>query len=879
MIGRTLSHYRILEKLGAGGMGEVYRARDEKLGRDVAVKVLPPGLLGNEAARARFRKEAEALSRLSHPHVATLFDFDSEEGVDFLVMERVEGKTLQEVVREGPLSEKEVVRLGSQLARGLQAAHEHGVVHRDLKPGNLALTPDGLLKVLDFGLARLERLTLPEAGEATGSTDTAVGHVVGTPAYMAPEQLRGKGVDARTDVYGAGACLYELVTGRRPFGSKSAVELTDAVLHEAPVAPRSVSGTVSPGLEAVILKCLDKDPELRYQTAKELLVDLERLQVSATSGGASQPVAVALAESDRRRRRRRVALAVVATLVVAAAAGLWLLRSPRPPRITNARPLTGGMDGLHTGGGWATDGTRVYYLVQKASKTTVYQVPVTGGEPAPVPIALPVPHNQLICGYLPPESALLMTGSELDNPADTQKGVALWTAPVPAGAPSRLGNLEAFLAAPSPDGTMLALSQRSGRLLVVRRDGTVVREWPALPSQPVGLSWSPDGARLRFQAVGPDQRRDFVWEVSLNGGEPRALWPGEGGRWTPDGRFYVFDRRDEAEGRADIYTVRESSLPWLSPSQPVRLTFGPLSFTDVGSSPDGKHLFAWGTADRGELLRYDAKLGRFEKYLGGASVYFVDASRDGQWLTWVSFPDGALWRGRSDGSDRLKLTSPGWVVSLPRWSPDGTRILFAGRAPEERLLSIFEVSREGGAPELLARSQRRPSLWDPCWLPDGQTILYSYSGAATPEDLGIYRLDRRTRAVSVLPGTERLQYPKCSPRGDILAMEKPAKGQAVATYWAFFVDRGRWERLGAMSIGFANWSGDGQSFTGLNGATRRIERWSRATGRVEPVADVNDIPLLTWVVVPWMGLAPDGSPMVVRDRSTRDLYALDWDAP
>ena len=145
------------------------------------------------------------------------------------------------------------MRLGSQLARGLQAAHEHGVIHRDLKPGNLALTPDGLLKILDFGLARLERLT-PAVGEKTASTDTAVGHVVGTPAYMAPEQLRGKGVDARTDVYGAGACLYELATGRRPFGSKSGVELTDAVLHEAPASPRSVSGTVSPGLEAVILK-------------------------------------------------------------------------------------------------------------------------------------------------------------------------------------------------------------------------------------------------------------------------------------------------------------------------------------------------------------------------------------------------------------------------------------------------------------------------------------------------------------------------------------------------------------------------------------------------------------------------------------------------
>ncbi len=153
------------------------------------------------------------------------------------------------------------------------------------------------------------------------------------------------------------------------------------------------------------------------------------------------------------------------------------------------------------------------------------------------------------------------------------------------------------------------------------------------------------------------------------------------------------------------------------------------------------------------------------------------------------------------------------------------------------------------------------------------------SGYTTEEELGIYRLDLRTRAVSVLPGTERMQYPKCSPRGDVLAMGKPPEGMAEASYWAFFVDRGRWERLGAMPIGYPNWSRDGESFTGHNEATRRIERWSRATGRLEAVAGVSDIPLLTWAVVPWMRLAPDGSPMVVRDRSTRDLYALDWEAP
>jgi WD40 repeat protein len=315
------------------------------------------------------------------------------------------------------------------------------------------------------------------------------------------------------------------------------------------------------------------------------------------------------------------------------------------------------------------------------------------------------------------------------------------------------------------------------------------------------------------------------------------------------------------------------------PSRPQRLTFGPVSFNDVGPSVDGTRLFAWGTVGRGELLRFDTRLGRFERYLDGASVYYVDASRDGKWLAWVSYPDGTLWRSRSDGSDRTKLTGPGWEVHLPRWSPDGTTLAFAGRRAGETLLSIFTVGREGGEAELLARSQTRLSLWDPCWLPDGQTILYSHRGYSGPSDLGVFRVDMKTRIVSLFPGSERMQYPKSSAGGDILALEMPPEGMVQIPYSVFFVDRGQWERLGPINLGYANWSRDGQSFTGLNPATHRIERWSRATGRVETVAELGDVPLLTWVVVPWMGLAPDGSPLVVRDRSTRDLYALDWDAP
>ena len=272
--GQMLSHYRLIEKIGAGGMGEVYRARDEHLDRDVAVKVLPAGMLADEAARRRFRREAKALSKLNHPNIQTVHDFDTQGGVDFLVTEYVPGVTLSDRLAAGSLPEKEVVGLGMQLTEGLVAAHEQSIVHRDLKPGNLRVTPDGRLKILDFGLAKLVR---PVTATATTASLTETQAVAGTLPYMAPEQLRGEKADPRTDLYALGVVLYEMATGQRPFREELATTLADAILHRTPVTPRAVNDTVSPDLERIILKCLDKEPENRYQSAKELVVDLRRL--------------------------------------------------------------------------------------------------------------------------------------------------------------------------------------------------------------------------------------------------------------------------------------------------------------------------------------------------------------------------------------------------------------------------------------------------------------------------------------------------------------------------------------------------------------------------------------------------------------------------
>jgi eukaryotic-like serine/threonine-protein kinase len=273
-VGINLGHYRIAEKIGAGGMGEVYRAHDEHLARDVAIKVLPAGTLSDQSARRHFRNEALALSKLNHPGIATIYDFDTQDGVDFLAMEYIPGITLSEKLAGRPLPEKEVIALGAQLAEALAAAHAEGVVHRDLKPGNLRVTADGRLKILDFGLAKLRLPVAPSA--ATESLEQPLA-TAGTLPYMAPEQLLGEEVDARTDIHAAGAVLYEMATGQRPFGKSDHAQLITAILQQAPARPGQLNPQVSAELERLIGKCLEKEPENRYQSAKELAVDLRRL--------------------------------------------------------------------------------------------------------------------------------------------------------------------------------------------------------------------------------------------------------------------------------------------------------------------------------------------------------------------------------------------------------------------------------------------------------------------------------------------------------------------------------------------------------------------------------------------------------------------------
>jgi serine/threonine protein kinase/tetratricopeptide (TPR) repeat protein len=311
-IGLELSHYRIIEKIGSGGMGVVFRAHDTHLDREVAVKVLSPGTITDEGARKHLRKEAMALSKVNHPNIATVYDFDTRRGVDFLVMEYIPGITLSEKLAAGPLPEKEVVRLGMQLSDGLAAAHERGVVHRDLKPGNLRLSSDGRLKILDFGIAKLWR---PQTGTSETESSLQSHAISGTLPYMAPEQLAGEEADARTDIHGAGFVLYEMATGQRPFAEVQSGQLLGALMRKAPIPPSTLNPKVSAELDRIIGKSVEREPEDRYQSAKELTIDLRRL-------GAPSTVA---APVQKRERRARKLILVAGALLVAVCVTLLTL--------------------------------------------------------------------------------------------------------------------------------------------------------------------------------------------------------------------------------------------------------------------------------------------------------------------------------------------------------------------------------------------------------------------------------------------------------------------------------------------------------------------------------------------------------------------------
>ena len=326
--GAKLGPYEIQSQIGAGGMGEVYRARDSRLGREVAVKILPESFATDAERLRRFEQESQAVAALNHPNILAIYDVGTRDGSPYLVSELLEGESLRAVLEKGPIPQRKAIEYAVQIANGLAAAHDKGIVHRDLKPDNLYVCRDGRVKILDFGLAKMSAKETPGVDGATMTQHTAAGIVMGTVSYMAPEQVRGGQVDARTDMFSFGVVLYEMLSGKRAFQRDSSPETMTAILKEDVPELTDTKLPVAPALEKIVRRCLEKSPEQRFQSAKDLAFALEAVsQISGPKTGAQAPIVAPPPE----KKRSNIAIYAAGLVLAAAMLGLGLVARPRPP--------------------------------------------------------------------------------------------------------------------------------------------------------------------------------------------------------------------------------------------------------------------------------------------------------------------------------------------------------------------------------------------------------------------------------------------------------------------------------------------------------------------------------------------------------------------
>ncbi len=905
MIGNVVSHYRILEKLGGGGMGVVYKAEDLSLGRHVAIKFLPEQLASDRQALERFQREARAASALNHPNICTVHEIGEHEGRHFIVMELLEGQTLKHRIAVAPVYDRrpgaahraalqlhELLDLAIQIADALDAAHSKGIIHRDVKPANIFVTNRGQAKILDFGLAKL-KAEPARAAEGVGVSSlatataeellTSPGVAMGTVAYMSPEQVRGEELDHRSDLFSFGVVIYEMATGRQAFAGNTTGVIFDAILNRAPVLVMRLNPEIPPKLEEIVNKALEKDCEVRYLHASELRADLKRLKRDTDSGRSAATVTVGAVHEppQQGRRMRGAALALGgAAVIVAAAMGILLTRPlPTPKVLGTARITNDGQEKLLPLPGVSpiplplvTDGPRLYFS-EATSPPSFVQVSVSGGETVGVPMPLENP----VLGDISGERAELLVVN-LQGAADGP----LWIMPVPGGAGRRVGDVIAHDATWLPDGQRIVYA--NGRdLYLARSDGSESRKFLTVDGLPWWLRWSPDGRALRFTLQDLRRNSSSLWEVSLDGTSLHPLLVGWNtppaeccGNWTPDGKYYVFE--STRGGRTDIWAIREKGgLFRKRGGVPVRLTAGEVNGLAPVSSKDGKKLFFVGEQRRGELVRYESKSGEFVPYLGGISADLVRFSRDGQWLSYVVYPDSTLWRSKADGTERLQLSYPPMQAGRSCWSPDGKRIAFAASEPGKPW-NIYTVSAEGGVPQQLMPDPRNQVDVD--WSPDGNSVIFGRSPFFEPgtgDAIAIHTVDMRTRQLATLPGSEGLWSPRWSPDGRYIAALSADQRRVLvfdrrSRKWADLA-RGLFSNFGNLS-----WARDGK-YIYIESRAPRLLRVRMNDHKLEQLVSLKGLRRAWGVWGIWSGLAPDDSPLLLRDIGSQEIYALDWEAP
>ena len=543
--GTRLGPYDILAPLGAGGMGEVYRARDPRLDREVAIKVLPAALARDPDALARFEREAMTVAKLSHPNILAIHEFGRDDGTAFVVMELVPGETLRARLERGALPSRRAVAYALQIARGIAAAHARNIVHRDLKPENVMITLDDQVKVLDFGLAKSVDPAQSDMTRGAG-VGTSVGTVLGTFGYMAPEQVRGLEVDHRSDIFAFGAVLYEMLSGERAFKGETAADTMTAILTKDPRDLDTTGLSISPGLDRIVRRCLEKTPDLRFQSANDLAFALDTLSTASTFSASSGTAQVAAPAPRQRVVWLPWAIAAAALLTTAVSWILMAAAKPAEPRFDHFTRITE-LAGEETSPSLSPDGSTVAYSVRVNGSWDIHSQRVGGRNATPI----------------------------VNDPQRDEGGPAF-----------------------SLDGSLIAFHESDdvGGIFVAGATGESVRRVTDIGFHP---AWSPDGTQIAFaseEIVDPASRTgdSTLYVVPAAGGTPRKLVEGDGAQpsWSPSGQRIVY--WSNTGGQRDIYTVAAGGGPRVAVTEDSAIDWSPVW------SPDGR--FIYYSSDRGGAM-------------------------------------------------------------------------------------------------------------------------------------------------------------------------------------------------------------------------------------------------------------------------------------
>ena len=849
--GSRLGPYEILAPLGAGGMGEVYRARDASLKREVAIKVLPAYWSRDPDCLRRFGLEAQAAAALNHPNIVSIFHVGEHDGAPFIVTELLHGETLRDRLQRRPMRLREALETGVNIARGLAAAHDFGIVHRDLKPENVFVTKQGRVKILDFGLAKL---TQSQASSSDGPTatfrqETTPGQVMGTVGYMSPEQVRGEAADARSDIFALGVMLYEMLTGRRAFQKPTSVETMSAILNDDPPALSQITPGAPPGPQRIVNRCLAKNPEQRFQHASDLAFALESLSDTSSAS-------LAAAQSAGPDERRKLVAASVAILAIIAALAYWFTRPPGVPVVEAVTQLTDDRVAKWVYSSLQTDGSRIYFNEGTVGNLKMAEVSVTGGDTAIIPSTL---DNAEIAGVAPEGSPLMvMRGSA----AISLK--SLWLVPLPTGEPRRLGGIEAHDARFTPDGRILF--SKIGSLHIASKDGIDPRKLLDAGGFVGEPSMSRDGKRIVFTRYNSGFGSPELYQAGADGTGPHLLIKGSSlgwvccAQWTPDGRYIVFQRRGPS-GQEIWAMPMAGLLP--SARQPMKLTTGPLSYSAPVVNRDGNRIFVIGIKKRGEVVRYDAVSKQFVPLLSGFSAFDPTFSRDGKWVAYAAYPENTLWRSRSDGSDRLQLTYDPSDAFYPFISPDGKRVAYGDQRG-----AIYVIGREGGPSQKLA-----DDCFAPSWSPDGNFLVCgNYTEIDHPR---AQLLDLRTGQSSVVPGSQDLTGAQWVGENTLVASDT-----TLASLKLYDFKTQRWSTLveGTKPGSVINWSHSPDYqylYYTTGGVDPKVMRVHFPDLKNETIASLKDLRLAPGPDEnTQISVAPDNSPVFTHDIGTQEIYAL-----